>query len=552
MLDTLLILLPQTILAVLACLFILGGTFPVAPRRWGSLALGALLLAAFALESVSRLGFSNDALVPLAVTRDSLALGFQWVSLVLGALFVLMSMPAQAESKTAAEFYGMLLLILSGLMLVSAAADLVLLFLALELISVPTYVLLYLGRNDYATQEAATKYFLLSVLSAAVLLYGFAFLYGVTGTTRLAGIHEVLLQSYQSPQAETPNFGGSVLGIIALVLISAGLGFKMAAVPFHFYAPDVYEGTSAFNAGLLAVIPKAAGLFALIRVVSQAMVGFETTGQQLMLILAAISMTGGNCLALLQTNVRRMLAYSSIAHAGYMLIGIAVGFWEDWNPDLALAGVGKLAGTGLPGGVNAAILYLLAYSLTTVGLFAVLVYLGRPGKQIEHIDDLTGLVKTHPFVAVAAAVFLFSMAGIPPLPGFWGKLAIFSTALSVRQPTANSLFAVHPAFAVLAVVGVINAAIGAVYYLRLISVMFLNDPLGTPRPSGGRPVLAAIVCSMILIAGFGVLPRPVFDYLQRDRQPPKNVAAKSGGAAAGAVNVVTASEPGERPRPGSK
>ncbi len=523
MLDTLLILLPQALLAGLACLFILGGTFRIPARAWGPLALVAIFVSAGALCYVSRIDITNTGEMMLAVSRTPLSMAFQWTSLVVGALFVLMSMQAQSESKTPAEFYGMLLLVFAGMMLVSAADDLVLLFLALELISVPTYVLLYLGRNDYATQEAATKYFLLSILSAAVLLYGFAFLYGLTGTTRLVGIQNVLVNAYEVSESGLPNRGGSALGIVALVLITAGLGFKIAAVPFHFYAPDVYEGTSAFNAGLLAVVPKAAGLFALIRIVSETMVGFETSGQQLVLILAGITITGGNCLALLQTNVRRMLAYSSIAHAGYMLIGIAVGFWESWNPELSLEGTIPSPGMGLAGGVHASLFYLLAYALTNVGLFGVLVYLGRPGKQIEHVDDLTGLAKTHPFVAVMAALFLFSLAGIPPLPGFWAKLAIFSGALSVRQSVSSTLFAVHPAFAVLAVLGVVNAAIGAVYYLRLVSAMFLNDPLASPRPGGGRPALAAVALSAALLVTFAVLPRPVFNYLQRERGGPSAV-----------------------------
>jgi len=529
-LDTLLILLPQTILAGLGCLYILGGTFGIPARRWGPLTLVALVLGACALQYVSQLEFPAAETLTLAVSRTPLSVGFQWVSLVGGALFVLMSMQAQSESKTAAEFYGLLLLLLSGMMLVSAANDLILMFLALELISIPTYVLLYLGRNDYTTQEAALKYFMLSVLSAAILLYGFAFLYGLAGTTRLGGIKHVLSAAYNANVSGMPNRGGSALGIVALVLITAGLGFKIAAVPFHFYAPDVYEGTSAFNAGLLAVVPKAAGFIALIRVVSETMVGFETTGQQLVLILAGITMTGGNCLALLQTNVRRMLAYSSIAHAGYMLIGISVGFWEAWNPDLRLEGTSGPPGMGLPGGVHATVFYLLAYSLTNVGLFGVLVYLGRPGKQIEHVDDLTGLAKTHPFVAVSAALFLFSLAGIPPLPGFWAKLAIFSTALSVRQETRDTIFAVHSAFAVLAVVGMLNAAIGAVYYLRLVSAMFLNDPLGAPRPAGGRPALTAIALSVLLVVSFGIVPRPIFNFLQR---PPVHEAAISAADAGG-------------------
>ena len=518
-LESLYILLPQTVLAGLACLFILGGTFPIAPRRWGPLALLALAAAGAALRYSSQLDAPDTVSSTLAVAQWPVGIGFEWACLAIGALFVLQSMHSQSESKTAAEFYGMLLLVLAGIMLVAAANDLVMLFLALELISVPTYVLLYLGRNNYASQEAATKYFLLSVMSAAVLLYGFAFLYGLTGTTRLSAIHIVLAQ------AASPSSGVSVLGILALVLISAGLGFKIAAVPFHFYAPDVYEGTSAFNAGLLAVAPKAAGFVALIRVVSESMAGFEATGQQLALILAGITMTGGNCLALLQTNVRRMLAYSSIAHAGYILIGIAVGFWDVTNPGLSLADAAATGGMGFPGGIGASLFYLLAYSLASAGLFGVLVYLASPGKQIDHIDELTGLVKTHPVVAIAAALFLFSLAGIPPLPGFWAKLSVFSTALSVRQATVDTYFDVHRAFAVLAVIGVLNAAIGAVYYLRLIAVMFLNDPLSTPRPGGGRAAYASVLAAATLLIAFGLAPRPVFEYLERRPAQPAETTA---------------------------
>ncbi|MBS0262205.1 MAG: NADH-quinone oxidoreductase subunit N [Planctomycetes bacterium] len=534
--TTFLLLLPQTVVALQAALFILGGTFPIPARRWGPLALVALLLGGAALHYSSGLDIAADATQTLAVVRTPLTVGFQWATLVIGALLVLLSMQSQSASKSAAEFYGMFLLMLAGLMLVAVAGDLILLFLALELISIPTYVLLYLGRNDYASQEASTKYFLLSVFSAAILLYGFAFLYGLAGTTQLEGIRLVLSQAYKSSVAGTPNASGSVLGVVALVLITAGLGFKMAAVPFHFYAPDVYQGTSAFNAGVLAILPKAAGLVALIRVGAETMVGFETTGQQLTLIVAAITMTGGNCLALLQTNVRRMLAYSGVAHAGYMLIGVAVGFWESWNPALRLEQTtGPLAFMGLPSGVHASLLYLLAYSLTSAGLFGVLVYLARPGKQVEHVDDLTGLAKTQPLVAIVAAVFLFSLAGIPPLPGFWAKLSVFTTALSVRQETADSLAAVHPAFVALAVIGVINAAIGAVYYLRLISAMFLNEPLSTARPAGGRAALVSVYCAAVLVVLLGLIPGPVFHYLQQ----PARAAAVSATPAVGVSPAVS-------------
>jgi NADH-quinone oxidoreductase subunit N len=524
--ETFQILLPQTVLAGLACLFILGGVLPIAPRRWGPLALGALALSAGALVISSRLDIPPEGLTLLAVSRSTIGIGIQWVTLVLGALFVLTAMGPQAHSRTAAEFYGLLLLLFAGVMLVAAANDLILLFLSLELTSIPIYVLLYLGRHDNTSQEAATKYFLLSVLSAAVLLYGFAFLYGLTGSTRLDAIQAVLSETYQPPQPGLPAAGGSSLGIIALVLVFAGLGFKIAAVPFHFYAPDVYEGTSTFNAGLLAVIPKIAGFVALIAIVSECLVGFETPGQQLALILAAITMTGGNCLALLQTNIRRMLAYSSIAHAGYMLIGIAVAFWEVWNSKLSLGAAAANGDMGLPDGIDSSLLYLLAYSLTNVGLFGALAYLDRPGKQVDHINELTGLGKTHPLLASMIALFLFSLAGIPPLPGFWGKLTVFAGALSVRQEVSQGMYALHPAFLALAIIGVLNAAVGAVYYLRVIALMFLNEPLARARPAGGRPAYVAVACSAVLLVAFGLAPRPVFEYLQRFDDGLQSAAAR--------------------------
>jgi NADH-quinone oxidoreductase subunit N len=508
----------------MACLFILGSSFGCSPRWWGPSALLAILIGGCGLWYSS--GVSTGLLagtVPV-VSHDQLAIQFQWCSLVLGAILVLMSLKSQSHSSTAGEFYGMLLLIISGMMIVSAANELILLFLGLELVSIPMYVLLYLGRRDLQSQESALKYFLLSVLSAAVLLYGFALLYGLTGTTHLSTIRTVLVGSFQPVATGMPPVRGSSLGIVAMVLIFAGLGFKLTAVPFHFYAPDVYQGTSAFNAGVLAVAPKAAGLIALIRVTSETMVGFESSGERVALILAIITMTGGNCLALFQTNIRRMLAYSSVAHAGYMLIGLAVGFWDVWNPTESLNITGEL-----PGGVRAALLYLMVYSLVTIGFFAVLVYLERPSKRIDNIEELTGLGRTQPVMAVAAALFLFSLTGIPPLPGFWGKLAVFNSALSVRFQPAGEMPDMHQGFLLLAIIGVVNAAIGGVYYLRIVALMFLNEPNSSQKPEGGRGAYVAVLGAAALTLWIGLAPGAFFGYVERIELP--TVAAEQAPAA---------------------
>ena len=508
MLTTFSVLLPQTILIGAACLFFLGGTFSIKRSVWGPLALIVLLAAAVATLARSTAHADAHGSLNSVIVADALSNVFNWFFLATGALFTLLSLKEQSDSDAAAEFYGLLLTLTGGMMVVSTANELILLFLGLELISVPTYVILYLGRRDLDSRESATKYFLLSVLSAAILLYGFSFLYGLTGTTNLNGIREVLARTYAGYGGHVPAGTGSQLGILALLLIFAGLGFKVAAVPFHFYAPDVYQGTSAFNAGLLAIAPKAAGFVALVRIASVTP-GFEAAGETIAVILALFTMTGGNILALLQTNIRRMLAYSSIAHAGYMMIGVAVGFWESWNtanPQKALF--------GLPGGLQSCLFYLIAYSLVTAGMFAVLVYLSRPGRQVENIEELTGLSRTHPLVALSAALFLFSLAGLPPLPGFWGKLTVFAGAVGVRGDMTAMMPLPRSVFIALAIVGALNAAIGAVYYLRVIAVMFLHEPLTTPEPQGGKSALTAVYVAALVTIFFSVDVRPLFEALR--------------------------------------
>ena len=240
-------------------------------------------------------------------------------------------------------------------MLVASAANLVLLFVGLELISIPTYILLSLGRRDPASQEAAAKYFYLSVLSSAILLYGLSFLYGTTGTMQL-------LPALPQPAAAMRV---RLLGKVALVLVVAGLCFRVTAVPFHFYAPDVYQGTIQANAALLSVLPKAAGLLALVRLIVLGMPEMGPFAWKIFLALSVLTMTLGNVLALWQENVRRLFAYSSIANAGYMLIGLAVG-----------AGAGHRQ-VGLWDGVGATFFYLCVYAAATLGTFAVFAYLGR-------------------------------------------------------------------------------------------------------------------------------------------------------------------------------
>jgi NADH-quinone oxidoreductase subunit N len=474
--ETLCILLPEIVLIAAAAAIYVVGAFIEAQGPWRWVAGGAILLAATALAGQHTTLASSG---PLLV--DPLAQYSRWLALGLGTLLVL-SATRPLGSLGAAEYVGSLLLTIVGLMLAAASGDLVLLFVGLELISIPTYILLYLGRRDAASQEATLKYFFLSVLASAMLLYGFSFLYGMAGSTQLAAIRAAVA----APEG-LHGLGGLVK--IAMILLFAGLGFKIAAVPFHFYAPDVYQGTTHLNAALLSVVPKAAGLVVLARIMLPSLGSSPLADSYLWRIalgLSVLTMTFGNVVALWQDNLRRLLAYSSIAHAGYMLIGLSAG----------LAGSGTAATWDGPSGL---LFYLCVYAAATVGAFAVAAYLGRDQQQLDAIDELAGLGRTHPRVAALMALFMFSLAGLPPLAGFWGKLLLFGSALNVDSAATGDASR-HLWFMALAIIGVLNAAVAAAYYLRIVAIMYFRAPLATRKPQGGAgPWCAAVACGVLVL-----------------------------------------------------
>jgi NADH-quinone oxidoreductase subunit N len=525
---------PEAILLVAACVLFLGSTFRADRYLWGIGALGALAAAIIALyfsasripsiearqeaidraeqtlseasparqEEQTRIAAARRQLETTVFTspllQTQLALLVKLIALVGGLVVVLLSWD-EVSDEHAGEYHACLLLIVAGLALTGAVNELVTLFLVLELISIPTYVILYLLRTDRPAQEAAAKYFLLSVFSSALLLFGFSYLYGLAGTTNIPGIlHALGLDPSRVP----------LLAVVALVTVVAGLGFKITAVPFHFYAPDVYQGTAPAAAGVLAFFPKVAGFIALLIVLGYTWAGGTSRGlvlgQQvpiLFLILAIMTMVIGNVLALLQDNVKRLLAYSSVAHAGYMLIGLAVA------PDLIYAAQrGKFPGGAIPTvGSEAVLFYLIAYGAMTLGAFAVISYLSTPERPIETVDDLAGLSSSHPGVALLMALFLFSLIGIPLTAGFAGKLLIFLGALSVPPELAERA----EWFWRLAFIGAINAAIAGWYYLRVVAAMYLRTPLKPIVRPRALPGLAAMWICAALTIGLGVYPEPV-------------------------------------------
>ncbi len=488
--------LPEVALLAVACLLFLVGL--ATPRRlvaWVVGLLGLALAAGLALAPAvggAELGLFGDPAVgrTLAPFDPTGLAGFtRWLALGT-ALVVLLTAWPELTDGTAAEYVGCLLVVAAGTSLCGRANDLVSLYLSLELLSIPTYVLLMVAGRGQPGQEASVKYFLLSVLSSAVLLFGFSYLYGMAGSTNLGAVVATLTDAHVT--AVNP------LAVVAAVLAVAGLGFRITAVPFHWYAPDVYQGGPTGVVTLLATAPKVAGFVALARVLGlagpAAGVPFDASHTLVPLTLwtlAVATMTLGNVLALLQTDLRRLLAYSGVAHGGYMLIG------------LVTASAGAAPAGGLPTGVDAVLIYLVAYILMTAGFFAVLLHLGE---GVRTGDDLAGLGETHPVSAGLLAVSLLSLIGLPLTAGFVGKLLLFVAAFNAPATTPMG-----GGFRVLAVVAAVNAAIGAVYYLRLLGVMYLRSALHPlPRGKAGPALLAAALCAVGTVA-LGVYPKPVSD-----------------------------------------
>jgi NADH-quinone oxidoreductase subunit N len=494
--NTLWILTPELFLLAVASVMMTLCAFVTWPRAvWATIAGSALLACLPILLITSNVTLPDYA---ASILNDPLAF---WSRLgLLGTGLILTILAAdRIEHAKSGEFFGSLLMIQTGVMLTASANDLALLFLGLELVSIPTYLLLFLGRRSDVEREAATKYFLLSLFSSAVLLFGMAYLYGLTGVSNLRAIGGLL----SDPAALPGGSAGATLGIVALVFVVGGLGFRLASVPFHFYAPDVYQGTATILTALLSWIPKAVGVLALIRLVIGTL-GFapelRDPGIILGFVVAVATLTVGNFLALAQTNLKRLMAYSSISHAGYLMVGLTAAF------------VDGSAGRQVTG-VEAMLVYLGAYGVTTLGFFAGLLALtpphpGRPtpanlpppdAQGPVVIDDLAGLARSRPGVALGLAACLVSLAGLPPTLGFLGKFEVFAAAIAAGGRLESS------AFVTLVAIAALNAAIGAYYYLRLIVAMYLRDPI---RPSAAdfdastatpTPPVNLGACSMLTV-----------------------------------------------------
>jgi NADH-quinone oxidoreductase subunit N len=406
------------------------------------------------------------------VRVDGFSVFFHVVVIAIAVVLILTSYEYMAVQRIrAGEYYGLILFGLVGMGLMSSAVELVLIFIALEISSISTYILAGFRRRAATSSESSLKYFLLGSFATAFFLYGVALMFGATGSTNIDDISAVL------------NAGNvSTLAYVAVALMFVGLGFKVAAAPFHIWTPDVYEGAPAPIVGFMSTAPKAAAFAVLLRVL------FATNAPGrfwLIWVSAALSMTLGNVGALVQGNVKRLLAYSSIAHAGYILVAFAA------KPDL---------------GAPAVMFYTAAYAAMNVGAFAVVSHLANAGERYVAVEDYAGLGRRSPVLAGALTVFLISLIGIPITGGFFAKFYVFSAALQSN-------------LVVLTIIGVINSAIGAYYYLRLIVVMYMREPQeDVPVTSIPLPLAAALGIALVATVYLGVLPESVLRFVQRSGQ----------------------------------
>lgn len=497
---------PEIVLFMLGSFILLVGPFLNKNTPWALVSSLGFLLAYILLLSKKHDSIDHSFLFSINVLEDMSSNFIRHFSLGMGLFFCLIFW-RDSENDNSYETLALIIFLVTGCSVVGMSNDLVVLFLGLELISIPTYVLLYLHGKKELAAESAMKYFFLSIFSSGLLLLGFSYLYGIVGTTNISAISDALSNGYRfKPAADIDNSSG-FLFLIPMLAILAGLGFKVSMVPFHFYAPDVYQGTSYRMCALLATVSKVAGFAAIIRIFGFALAQGALPGASktldniyvLFWILATVTMTIGTILGLLQRNLRRILAYSSISHSGYILAGIAVA------PKLDLT-------TGIDG-IGASFFYLIAYFFGTFGIFAVLDVLDSKDKPIEDWDDLAGLGTQNPLLSICLAVFLFSLIGIPFTGGFLAKFFIVFGCVSVPYTWDDPLSkGSHNLFFLLGIIAFLNATVGSWIYLRILSGLYFK-PAIWPKVinTSFRPSYLPIVACLFIVIVLGVKPSLVIN-----------------------------------------
>lgn len=459
------LILPFLIISITGLAILMIDLFLSKDRKWllAYLSIAGLILAGWAsLNLWGKAGYGFRDMVMM----DNLAIIFNLIFIMASILSILMSVDyIKRFSMNYGEYYCLLLFATSGMVLMAGSTNLVTIFLGLEILSLALYILAGLNRRDIRSNEAALKYFLLGAFATGFVLYGITLFYGGTGSTNLMSV--------------SPIGTGNITLQIGLGLLLVGFGFKVSAVPFHMWTPDVYEGAPTPVTAFMSVGSKAAGFAVLLRIFNQIYPIHEW--DKALIVISVLTMTVGNLVALAQTNIKRMLAYSSIAHAGYLFIALLV-----------------------PGqfGMASLLFYIIAYLFMNLGAFASIMYLNKRGEESLLISDYAGLGGRYPFIGLSMALFMCSLAGIPPTAGFMGKFYIFSTG-------------VNAGYVGLVIVGVLNSVLSVFYYLRLLVIMYMHEPTKDTPSLYFSPLLAIsiIICFCATIYA-GIFPSSILEWLR--------------------------------------
>jgi NADH-quinone oxidoreductase subunit N len=467
---------PEIIITAFGIFVLLLHTFLKKEKRdlmgYSSLA-GIILAALFLLNQKTGQNLLFNGLWVI----DNYSRFFKLILLLATGLTLMISLKyVKDEEINHGEYFCLLMFATLGMMIIVSSADLITIFLGIELMSICLYALAGYTRNRLISNESSLKYFLLGSFATGFLLYGIALIYGATGTTALKDTLHIASKS---------GFNNHII-VIAMVFLFIGFGFKTASFPFHMWAPDVYEGAPSPITAFMSAGPKAAAFAGFVRVFFESFYSIHDSWVGLIWVIAVLTMFTGNIIALVQDNIKRMLAYSSIAHAGYILVAIVA------SNELGMAGI---------------LYYLLSYTLMNIGAFAIVIAVGGKGESFIKIDDYTGFGYKHPLAAAAMSLFLFSLAGIPPTAGFMGKFYIFSAAIK-------------SGYIWLAILGVLNSVISVYYYLRVTVAMYMKESGDSQVISGGKIIFSPALIAALIISAFGVIKLGVVpsDYIAMAKQ----------------------------------
>jgi NADH-quinone oxidoreductase subunit N len=418
-------------------------------------------ISAFAKHPIPAYSFNDSYIV------DHMSLFFICIFTISSALTILLSVEYnEREGIRAGEYYALILFCTVGMILLASSTDMIMIFLGIEIVSICLYVLAGIRRNDHRSNEAALKYFLLGAFATGFLLYGMTLVYGSTGSTNLFKIAEFV----QNPSAQS-----SPLLLMGLVLLIIGFGFKVASAPFHMWAPDVYQGAPTPVTAFMAVGPKAAAFAAFFRVFAEAFPDMSSSWEILLSIIAVLSMIVGNLGAIMQTNIKRMLAFSSVSHAGYILMAV-----------IAKSSLGS----------SSMLFYMLTYAFMTFGVFGIIIILGRKGEENLEIQNYSGLAYKHPVIALSMTIFLLSLGGLPPFAGFVAKFYLFSAAIQEGLLT-------------LVIIAVLNSAISFYYYLKIVVFMYMKEPEAEFNISLTPMTLFVVLIGVIGTIQLGIFPNTI-------------------------------------------